>query len=114
MLINFIVTSGVLLKAGLTARVAEIFELGEMVSASILQRRLLLESFTLDTAPLAFLTMQGNILLAAKKFLGVNDNLLADVIIRWKCILSEFRALLMQLGMGAKYFEPSRLSSRYT
>lgn len=104
MLINFIVTSGVLLKAGLTARVAEIFELGEMVSASILQRRLLLESFTLDTAPLAFLTMQGNILLAAKKFLGVNDKLLADVIIRWKCILSEFRALLMQLGMGAKYF----------
>ena len=84
-------------------RATEIFKLGESVTFSILQRQLLLQSFTLDTASVAFFTMQGNVLLHAKVFLGINNTLLADVIIRWKCILSELRALLMQSGLGAKY-----------
>ena len=92
-----------MLKTGMVERASEIFKLGESVTFSILQRRLLLQSFTLDTATVAFFTMQGNVLLHAKAFLGINDTLLADVIIRWKCILSELRALLMQSGLGTKY-----------
>lgn len=92
-----------MLTAGLTTRAAEVFELGESVVISILKRRMLLDSFTLDTAPSTFFTMQANIFLYAKLFLGVNDKLLANVIIRWKCIFSELRALLMQSGLGVKY-----------
>ena len=92
-----------MIKAGMIERATEIFKLGESVTFSILQRQLLLQSFTLDTATVAFFIIQGNVLFHAKVFLGINNTLLADVIVRWKCILSELRALLMQSGLGAKY-----------
>ena len=41
----------------------------------------------------------------ANSFLKANPILVSDTIIRWKCIFTEFRALLMQLGMGEKYLK---------
>jgi len=94
---------GTLIKAGRPERAAEIFKLGEQVFSMILQTQILSESFTLDTAPDVFIIMQSIALTCAKTFLGVNNKLLADAIIKWKCLFSQLRALLMQFGMGAKY-----------
>ena len=104
-MLHFFLFSDTLLKAGMPKRAAEIFQLGETVFSVILQRQILSKSFTLDTASDAFIIMQSIALSCAKSFIGTNDKLLADTIIKWKCLFSEFRALLMQFGVGSKYLE---------
>ena len=93
------------MRGGQSSRAAEIFNLGESIFRRILQRQILSKSFSLDAAPSALKVLQTMVLTSAKSFLGVNNHLLADAIIRWKCIFSEFRAILMQLGVGEKYLE---------
>ena len=87
------------------AKAVEIFKLGESVTANILQRQFLSGMYTLDTGPLRMFTIQSTVLFSAKSFLGYDDEFLASVIVRWRNIFSELRALLMQFGLGATYLE---------
>ena len=38
-------------------------------------------------------------------FLGTEDNLVADALVRWKCIYSEFRTILIRFGIGSRYLQ---------
>ncbi len=100
--------TGALLRAGNHARAAEIFALAELVFTRFLQRQILDKSLSLDTFPDTLGLMQNVILTSAKSFLETDDKLVADTIIRWKCVFAELRALLMQCGMGAKFLETAR------
>ena len=100
--------SGALLRIGESSKAAEIFDLGELVLVRVLQRQILNKSFSLDTGPEVLRVIQNAILISAKSFLGANDKLVADAIVKWKCIFSEFRAILMQLGIGSKYLATFR------
>lgn len=38
-------------------------------------------------------------------FRGCDDKLVADIVMKWKCLYSEFRAILIRLGIGKRYVQ---------
>lgn len=91
--------------AGEVEKAHEVFHLSESVFRKLLQMQVTSESFNLDQAPELLNVMQTMIFTGMMPFCSVDNKLVADSIIRWKCIFSEFRALLMQLGVGGCYLK---------
>ena len=81
----------------------EAFQLADSVYLRLLQEQISSNSFSLDESGMMFHTAQSILLMNAAAFLSVEDNLVADVLARWKCIYSEFRAILIRFGIGCSY-----------
>ena len=103
-----VVSIGALVEAGEVEKAQEVFLLGESVFRRLLKAQVANKSFNLDQAPELLSIMQTMIFTGMKPFCNTDNDLVADSIIRWKCIFSEFRALLMQLGVGSHYLETFR------
>ena len=99
---------GSLIDIGETDRAIDIFTKCEMGYVRIFHEQLGNSSFPLDEAPSAFNQAQTVLFSAASKFIHKEDWLVANIILRWKCIYSEFRTLLMKLGVGRQYLQTFR------
>lgn len=77
--------------------------LADSVYLRLLQEQISSNSFSLDESGMMFHTAQSILLMNVAAFLSVEDNLVADVLARWKCIYSEFRTILIRLGIGCSY-----------
>jgi CHAT domain-containing protein/tetratricopeptide (TPR) repeat protein len=75
----------------------------QMGYISILFEKLGKASFTLDEAPSAFNAAQSVIFAAMYHFIGKNDAIVADIVLKWKCINSKFRIFLLKFDEGKMY-----------
>ena len=97
--------SGSLLKAGKQEMAMEAFQLAESAYLRLLQEQISSRNFSLDESGMMFHTAQSILLMNVAAFLATEDNLVADALVRWKCIYSEFRTILIQLGIGCRYLQ---------
>ena len=81
----------------------EVFQLAESGYLRMFQQQITNEAFNLDEAASAFHTPQTMIFQATNSFLGTEDQLVADTIVKWKCLYSELRAILIRLGIAKRY-----------
>lgn len=84
---------------------AEALQLAETSFLKYFHLQIAKGAFGLDEAGMPFAMPRSAILQGAASFLGVNDRFTADYIIRWKYISSEFRAVLIRLGIGKQYIK---------
>ena len=84
---------------------AEALQLAETSFLKYFHLQIAKGAFGIDEAGMPFAMPRSAILQGAASFLGVNDRFTADYIIRWKCISSEFRAILIRLGIGKQYIK---------
>ena len=80
----------------------EAFRVAESVYLRLFQQQIANEVFSLDEAGLAFQTHQAMVLQNISSFRGSDDKLVADILMKWKCLYSEFRAILIRLGIGKR------------
>ena len=94
-----------LLTLGMRELAVEAFQLAESAYLRLFQEQINSSSFSFDEAGMMFHTAQSILLMNVKAFIGTEDSLVADVLVRWKCIYSEFRTMLIRLGIGSKYLQ---------
>ena len=87
------------MKIGKQELAIEAFKLAESAYLRLLQEQITSSDFNLDEAAMMFHTAQNILLMNVATFCGVEDNL---VLVRWKCIYSEFRAILFQFGIESR------------
>ena len=97
--------TGGMLKVGKQEMAVEAFQLAESAYLRLLQEQINSSSFSLDEAGMMFHTAQSLLLMNVAAFLGREDNLVADALVRWKCIYSEFQTLLVRFGIGCRYLQ---------
>jgi hypothetical protein len=83
----------------------EAFGIAEAAYLRVFQQQLVNTAFSLDKGASVFHTPQIRILQNVASFLGREDNVVADAVIRWKCIYSELHAALVRLGAGKGYLK---------
>ena len=81
----------------------EVFQLAESGYLRMFQQQITNEAFNLDEAASAFHTPQTIVFQTTTSFLGTEDQLVADTVVKWKCLYSELRAILIRLGVGKCY-----------
>lgn len=81
----------------------EVFQLAESGYVRMFQQQIKNEAFNLDEAASAFHTPQTIVFQTTTSFLGTEDQLVADTVVKWKCLYSELRAILIRLGVGKRY-----------
>lgn len=81
----------------------EVFQLAESGYLRMFQQQIKNEAFNLDEAASAFHTPQTIVFQTTTSFLGTEDQLVADTVVKWKCLYSELRAILIRLGVGKRY-----------
>ena len=101
----FLTHVGGLLKVGKKEMAIEVFQLAESTYLRLLQDQIVSNSFSLDEAGMMFHTAQSFLLMNVAAFLGSEDSLVADALVRWKCIYSEFRTILVRFGIGYRYLQ---------
>lgn len=88
------------------------FLLAESAYLRLLQEQLTSSNFSLDEAGMMFHTAQSHLLMNVAAFLGTEDSLVADALVRWKCIYSEFRTILVRFGIGGRYLRTFQTMER--
>ncbi len=79
-------------------------EVTELSYLYLFQQRIADNTFNLDDAGMFFHTPQTMMLQNVCSFL-TDSKIVANIVVKWKCIYSEFRACLIQLGIGGHYIE---------
>ena len=77
--------------------------LGEQAHFNVLALQACVGLWTLEDAPSMISTTRNDILLTALALRELDPSLLPGVLVRWKCLFSEFRALLMHFGLKNHY-----------
>lgn len=77
----------------------------ESVYLNLFQQRISNSTFGLDDAGMYFHTPQTMMLQNICAFLSTDKKMVANIVVKWKCIYSEFRAVLIQLGVGKHYIK---------
>ena len=95
--------TGALVGSGEGVLAAEALQLSETSFLKYFHLQIAKGAFGLDETGMPFATPRTAVLRSVASFLGSNNRLVADTIIRWKCISSEFRAILIRLGIGKRY-----------
>ena len=83
----------------------EAFSIAEAAYLRVFQQQLVNTAFSLDKGASVFHNPQIRILQNVASFLGCEDNVVADTVVRWKCIYSELHAILVRLGAGKGYLK---------
>ena len=99
----FLYLLGTLIKIGDREKAVEIFKLAEAVYVRMIGQQVSGHDALIDTATPVFLTPQTNLLTILIELLSSEDQLVANTIVRWKCFHAEFRAILIQMGVGGRY-----------
>jgi CHAT domain-containing protein len=85
------------------------FSVAEDGLLKLFQQQLVNTAFNLDTAASVFHGPQIKILQNLAALVGTDDQMVADAVIRWKCIYSELRAILLCFGAGKEYLKTFEL-----
>ena len=99
----FLYLLGTLIKIGDREKAVEIFKLAEAVYVGMIGQQVSGHDALIDTATPVFLIPQTNLLTILIELLSSEDQLVANTIVRWKCFHAEFRAILIQMGVGGRY-----------
>ena len=83
----------------------EACKVAESVYLNLFQQRISNSTFGLDDAGMYFHTPQTMMLQNICSFLATDKKMAANIVVKWKCIYSEFRAILIQLGIGKHYIK---------
>ena len=81
----------------------EACKVAESCYLNLFQQRISNSTFSLDDAGMFFHTPQTTMLQNICSFLATDKKMVADIVVKWKCIYSEFRAALIRLGIGKRY-----------
>ena len=81
----------------------EAFKLGEEAHFNIFALQTRTNLWTLEAAPSMISTSRNDVLLTALALRELDPFLLPGVVIRWKCLSSEFRTLLMRAGLKDRF-----------
>ena len=95
--------AGALVHIGESTLASQALQLSEKSFLRYFQLQISTGSFSLEEAGISFTIPRTAILRNITTFLSHNDRLLADSVIKWKCIASEFRAILIRLGISKVY-----------
>ena len=96
---------GSLLDIGEHEMAIEACKVAESVYLNLFQQRISNSTFGLDDAGMYFHTPQTMMLQNICSFLATDKKMVANIVVKWKCIYSEFRAILIQLGVGKRYIK---------
>lgn len=77
----------------------EAFALGEQVHFTVFACQARTKLWSLEDAPAMISTSRNDLLLTALALRELDPSLLPGVLVRWKCLFSEFRTLLMYFGL---------------
>ena len=81
------------------------FSVAENGLLKLFQQQLVNTAFNLDTGASVFHVSQIKVLQNLASIVGTDNRMVADAVIRWKCIFSELRAILLQFGAGKEYLK---------
>ena len=81
----------------------EAFALGEQAHFSVFALQARMSLWTLEDAPPMISTSRNDIFLTALALRELDPSLLPGVLVRWKCLFSEFRTLLMHFGLKSHF-----------
>ena len=88
-----------LMKLQQPQKALEAFSLGEEALFIVLAKQAQASLWTLEDAPAMISTNRNDMLLTALALRELDPSLLTGVLVRWKCLFSEFRTLLMHFGL---------------
>lgn len=98
-------TAGALVDIGENALASQALQLSEQSFLRYFQLQISTGSFSLEEAGISFSIPRTAILRNITSFLSHDERLLANSVIRWKCIASEFRSILIRLGINKVYVQ---------
>lgn len=81
------------------------YDVAESSYLNLFQQRIANSTFSLDEAGMFFHIPQTMLLQNICRFLASDNKMVANIVVKWKCIYSEFRAILVGLGIGKHYVE---------
>ena len=81
----------------------EAFTLGESVLFSVFALQVKNGLWVLEEVPSMISTSRNDVLLNAFALRELDPSLIAGVVVRWKCLFSEFRAVLMHFGLKGHF-----------
>ena len=81
----------------------EAFKLGESVLFSVFALQVKNGLWVLEEVPSMISTSRNDVLLNAFALREVDPSLIAGVVVRWKCLFSEFRSLLIHFGLKGHF-----------
>ena len=81
----------------------EAFKLGEEAHFNIFALQTRSNLWTLEAAPSMISTSRNDVLLTALALRELDPFLLPGVLVRWKCLFTEFRTLLMHAGLKNRF-----------
>ena len=102
---HYLIFVGSLLRRGEHEMAIEACEVAQSVYLNLFQQRISNSTFSVDDAGMYFHTPQTMMLQNICSFLGADKKMVANIVVKWKCIYSEFRATLIQLGAGKHYIK---------
>lgn len=94
---------GALLEIGEKEMAIKAFQVAESRYLRLFQQQIANNMFSFDEAASALNIPETMVLQNASWFLGIDNKLVADIVMKWKCLYSEFRAILIRLGVGKRY-----------
>jgi len=95
--------TGALVDNGEIVLATEALQLSETSFLKYFNLQIARGAFGPDEAGMPFAGARTAIMQGVTPFLGRNDRLVADFIVRWKCLSNEFRTILIRLGVGKYY-----------
>ena len=81
----------------------EAFALGEQAHFSLFALQARASLWSLEDAPPMISTSRNDLLLTALALRVLDPSLLPGVLVRWKCLFSEFRTMLMRFGLKGSF-----------
>lgn len=95
--------TGALVDNGEIVLATEALQLSETSFLKYFNLQIARGAFGPDEAGMPFAGARTAIMQGVTPFLGRNDRLVADFVVRWKCLSNEFRTILIRLGVGKYY-----------
>lgn len=92
-----------LMELGQPKKALEAIALGEQVHFNVFALQAQSGVWTLEEAPAMITTSRNDMLLDAFALRELDPSLLPGVLVRWKCLFSEFRTILMHFGLKSDF-----------
>ena len=92
-----------LMKLQKSQKALEAFTLGEQAHFSVFALQAQASLWSLEDAPAMISTSRNDLMLNALALSVLDPSLLPGVLVRWKCLFTEFRTLLMRFGLKGSF-----------
>ncbi|XP_038060032.1 uncharacterized protein LOC119731090 [Patiria miniata] len=102
---DLLTLTDVCLRINETDLAKEVFQLGEKVMFTVFGLQMAFGVMSLDDAPAQLSTVRQDVMMNALLLKEAEPGLVVDVAVRWRSLLSEFRATLIRHGLGRNYLD---------